>query len=106
MPGSPNAYMSFDRQKSLRLLTFQTVITNLTILTFGLATSVLLSRNVGPNGRGEIAAVMLWPMLLIYIGSGGIISSTLYFAAVPDAKTELIFANSMAIAMAPWDAVG
>lgn len=100
MPGSPTAYMSLDRQKSLRLLTFQTVITNLTILAFGLATSVLLSRNLGPNGRGEIAAVMLWPILLIYIGCGGLISSTLYFAAVPDAKTELIFANSMAIAMA------
>lgn len=92
--------MLSNRLKSLRLLTFQTVITTLVILVFGLATSVLLSRNLGPVGRGEIAAAMLWPVLLIYIGSTGLISSTLYFSALPNAKTEAIFANSMALALA------
>ncbi len=91
--------MAHRERNTLWLSTAQTLITTLIVLLLGLTTSVLLSRNLGPTGRGEIAAAMLWPVLLIYIGSTGLISSTLYFAALPDAKTETIFANVMALAL-------
>src|SRR5437899_17911 len=78
------------------LHTLHTVITTVTIIGLGLITSVLLARYLGPNGRGEVAAVMLWPMLLTYISSTGLISATLYYAARPGARTDAIFANAMA----------
>lgn len=91
--------MAHREQNTLWVFTAQTLITNLIILGMGLSTSILVSRYLGPTGRGEVAAAMLWPVLLIYIGSTGLISSTLYFAALPDSKTEIIFANVMVLAL-------
>jgi O-antigen/teichoic acid export membrane protein len=82
----------------LRSLTLRTFVFNSNIVLLGLGASILLSRWLGPEGRGEVAAAMLWPTLLVYFSSIGLISSTLYFAALPDAKTEKVFANAMLIA--------
>lgn len=82
----------------LRPLIFKTLITNFGLTFLGLANSVLLSRWLGPGGRGEVAAVMLWPTLLIYLSSMGLISSVLYFAASPDARPKQIFGSSISLA--------
>lgn len=42
---------------------------------------VLLARILGPEDRGELAAVILWPTLLTTIGSLGLAQSVTYFAA-------------------------
>lgn len=42
---------------------------------------VLLARILGPGGRGELAAVILWPTLLTTIGSLGLAQSATYHAA-------------------------
>jgi len=42
---------------------------------------VLLARILGPEDRGELAAVILWPTLLTTIGSFGLAQSVTYFAA-------------------------
>lgn len=56
--------------------------------------SILLSRWLGPDGRGEIAAAMLWPGFMVYISSMGLIAAVLYFAALPESKPQQIFANA------------
>jgi O-antigen/teichoic acid export membrane protein len=78
----------------LRPLIRQTLIANSAITFLGLVNSILLSRGLGPSGRGEIAAAMLWPTLLIYLSSMGLIAATLYFAALPESRPRALFANS------------
>ena len=35
-------------------------------------TGIVLARTLGPAGRGELAAVMLWPSILAAVGSLGV----------------------------------
>ncbi len=81
----------------LRSLIWRTLVTNFGIAALGLVNSMLLSRWLGPTGRGEIAAAMLWPTLLVYLSSMGLISATLYFAALPEARLKPLFANAAAL---------
>jgi O-antigen/teichoic acid export membrane protein len=83
----------------LRSLIFRTLIVNCGINVLSLANSVLLSHWLGPTGRGEIAAAMLWPMLLAYLANLGIVSATSYFAASRPTKLQPIFSNAMALAL-------
>jgi O-antigen/teichoic acid export membrane protein len=84
----------------LRSMVWRTLITNCGINVLGLANSVLLSRWLGPVGRGEIAAAMLWPGLLIYLGSMGLIVSTTYFSSLPDAQPKIVFSNATVLGLA------
>lgn len=45
----------------------------------GLATSVLIARNLGPEANGVIASLLVYPSLFMTIGSLGIRQSTTYF---------------------------
>jgi O-antigen/teichoic acid export membrane protein len=79
----------------LRPLIFRTLITNFALAGLSLVNSILLSRWLGPDGRGEIAAAMLWPTLLIYLSCMGLITAITYFAALPESKPQAIFANAL-----------
>lgn len=82
----------------LRQLIWRTLITNFALSAVAMVNSILLSRWLGPEGRGEIAAALLWGGLLIYLSSLGIISSVLYFAALPESRSQTIFANGLILA--------
>ena len=56
-----------------------TFISKSIILISGLFNSILLARGLGASGRGEIAAIMLWPTILVYIGGLGLTEATFYF---------------------------
>jgi O-antigen/teichoic acid export membrane protein len=73
----------------------RTLVTNSGINALGLVNVILLSRWLGPTGRGEIAAAFLWPGLLIYLGSMGLITSTMYFSSVPQARPRLVLSTSI-----------
>ncbi|HZE73090.1 MAG TPA: polysaccharide biosynthesis C-terminal domain-containing protein [Pyrinomonadaceae bacterium] len=75
----------------LRSLIFRTLLTNGGITVLSLANSVLLSRWLGPTGRGEVAAAMLWPILLVYLSSMGLIISSVYFTSLSDSKPQIVF---------------
>ena len=77
----------------LRPLILRTLVTNLVLSAIGLLNSVLLSRWLGPAGRGEVAAAMLWPTLLVYLSSLGLISAILYFADRPKESLDLLKRN-------------
>jgi O-antigen/teichoic acid export membrane protein len=83
----------------LRSLIMRTLIVNCGINALGLVNSILLSHWLGPVGRGEIAAAMLWPMLLAYLSSMGIIPASSYFAACQGSRLQSIFSNAMVLAM-------
>lgn len=77
----------------LRSLTLQTFLTNASMLLVGIVTSVLLSRWLGPTGRGEVTAALLWPVLFIYLGNMGMMPATVHFSALPGSKSGTIFAT-------------
>ncbi len=80
-----------------RPLIFRTLITNFALAGLNLVNSVLLSRGLGPGGRGEVAAAMLWPTLLVYLSSFGLITTITYFAALPESNPQRIFANVLTL---------
>lgn len=51
-------------------------------------TGVLLARILGPSGRGELAAVVLWPTLIVVIGSLGLSQASTYFVARAGGRAE------------------
>lgn len=81
----------------MRRMILQTLLTTCGISAVGLLNSVVLSRWLGPAGRGDIAAAMLWPGLLIYLGSMGLIIATMYFASLPQAKPSLVLGNAVVL---------
>lgn len=75
-------------------------LVNGVILALGLAAGIPLARWLGPAGRGEVAAAMLWPVLLTAIASIGLMPSILYHAALPDADLRIIAGNAICLAVA------
>src|SRR6266516_2274579 len=83
----------------LRSLIWRTLITSSGITALGLVNSIMLSRWLGPTGRGEVAAAMLWPMLLVYLGSMGLIVSTMYYTSLSRSRPQIVFNNAVALGL-------
>src|SRR5262249_7527382 len=49
-----------------------TAVAQLAILVFGVASGVVSARLLGPQGRGELAAITLWPMAFVFFTSLGL----------------------------------
>ena len=65
----------------LRSPVTHTFATTLLIVAFGVISGVQLARVLGPQGRGEIAAALLWPGLLVYLAGLGLSQAVAVFAA-------------------------
>jgi O-antigen/teichoic acid export membrane protein len=77
----------------------RTLLATAAILGFGFVSSIQLSRALGPAGRGEIAAAMLWPVLLSYIFSCGLGTSIIYFSASAAADADRVFSTAAPISL-------
>jgi O-antigen/teichoic acid export membrane protein len=64
----------------------QTFLATVAINVFGVLTGALLARALGPVGRGELAAAILWPTLLRFFVMLGGVDAIVYRAARPDAR--------------------
>ncbi len=58
---------------------FSVGVSKILILIFGLTTSIIIARVLGPEKNGLIAALLVYPSLFMTIGSLGIQQSTAYF---------------------------
>jgi O-antigen/teichoic acid export membrane protein len=47
----------------------------------GVTTGLLLARLLGPQGRGELAAVTLWPLTITFLASLGLNRAAIFFSA-------------------------
>ena len=56
----------------------QTLIVRCLILSINMATGILTARSLGPDGRGEIAAMMMWPQFLAYVSTLGLPASVIF----------------------------
>jgi len=78
----------------------RTLITNSGVNVLGLVNSVLLARWLGPEGRGALAAAFLWPGLLIYLSSMGLIVATMYFSSLPNSRPAIVLNNAFLMGLA------
>lgn len=76
-----------------------TITTSLLLLGMGAATGILTARSLGPEGKGQLAAVMIWPSMLAALGSMGVTEAVKYFTAAQAKKRKFVFANSMYFAL-------
>src|SRR5690554_3308977 len=58
---------------------FSVGVSKFLMISFGLATSIIIARTLGPEKNGIIAALAVYPSLFMTIGSLGIRQSTTYF---------------------------
>lgn len=61
-------------------------------------TGILLARALGPHGRGELTAILIWPLVLASIGSLGVSDSVTFHAARRTSSAGALVATSGALA--------
>mgnify|MGYP002777204152 CR=1 FL=1 len=80
--------------KSGTAATLQTLMARLFIIAINVATGVITARSLGANGRGELAAMTLWPQFLAYTLTLGLPSAVIYnFKRYPEAESSLFSAT-------------
>ena len=67
------------------------------VLGFGIASSVLAARLLGPQGRGELAAIILWPMFLVFLFSMGNTQSVVFHTGKQRFEISEIWTSILAI---------
>ena len=81
--------------------TFQTILTSVAIMAINLATGILTARYLGPSGRGEQAAMAVWPQLFAFCFSLGMGQTIIYKVKHdPSRASELVVSALIVSAVA------
>jgi O-antigen/teichoic acid export membrane protein len=64
-----------------------------------IATGIVLARSLGPHGRGELAALLLWPAVLTALGSLGVPEAVTYFTARRAAPLKTIVGTTLIVCL-------
>jgi O-antigen/teichoic acid export membrane protein len=91
-----NKNFSGESQKAIA----GTFLTNIIILSCGIATGILSARLLLPDGRGALAAVLFWPHLVAGIGILSVNEAITYHASLPDIHLRGLRAASFWLAVA------
>ena len=91
---------SFRRLKRLRESDFvrkvaETFLTKIALLVFGMATSILITRSLGPAGRGTFAVAATISAIGLQFGNLGLSASNTFFAAKDRSLLPKLLANSL-----------
>ncbi|WP_336788246.1 lipopolysaccharide biosynthesis protein [Paenibacillus sp. MMO-177] len=73
----------------------QIFASNVFILFLNTLTGVIIARFLGPEGRGEQAAMIMWPQLLSYIVTLGLPSSIIYYMKQKESDQGSLFLASL-----------
>jgi O-antigen/teichoic acid export membrane protein len=76
-----------------------TTITGVLNLSFGVLTSVILARLLGPEGKGIYTLATLLPFLIVTFGNLGIGSATVYYVARGDFRRQVILGNNVLLSL-------
>ncbi len=79
-------------------------------LVLGLLTGIILARSLGPDGRGQIAAILFWPNLMAPIGFMGVNDAVVYamgkkqidFRALLSSSITLVIVLSVVVLGLGW----
>ena len=94
-----NNFLSKAKGETWRFLVGHTLVANAATTLLGLANAIVISRSLGPQGRGELAATLLWPGLLIYLSSMGLIVAAVYFSAQATTPPQLLLNNLITLGL-------
>jgi O-antigen/teichoic acid export membrane protein len=73
----------------------QTLITQSAVMAVNVATGVITARLLGPTGRGELGAIMIWFMLPALVATSGLQSALVYQARRDPSKAASIGSASL-----------
>lgn len=76
-----------------------TLFTRVTVIIFGIATSVLIAQALGPSGRGEYFYIITLATLATQFGNPGLVTSNTYALAKDNSLLPRLAANSFWIAL-------
>ena len=69
----------------------QSIVSKAVILGLQAATGIITARALGPAGRGELAAMILWPLFIASVTTLGVPSSLIYYLRhQPESKARLM----------------
>jgi O-antigen/teichoic acid export membrane protein len=80
--------------------TVQTVLTRLAILGINLATGIMTARILSPTGRGEQAAILLWPSFLVSMMTFGLHNALVFNLNRYPEKRDRLFAAILVLCSA------
>ncbi len=90
----------------MRRAVLLTSVTQIAIQAIGLLTGILVTRWLGPDGRGQLATVISWASMLAYLGNLGLpIAFTYASARQPQLRHQLL-GNGLLMAAAQWLVLG
>jgi len=73
----------------------ETVITNVALGGLGIATGVIVARWLGPVGRGELAAIQMWPSAMATVAMIGLPEALVYFSARDPSESRRYLLSAM-----------
>lgn len=73
--------------------------TNVLLASLGVVTGILAARLLGPDGRGELAAIQLWPSFIGTVAMLGLPEALTYFCAREPAKAGQYLGSAMSLAL-------
>ena len=68
----------------------ETAITNVALGGLGIATGVIVARWLGPVGRGELAAIQMWPSAMATVAMIGLPEALVYFSAKAPVRIQTV----------------
>lgn len=79
-----------------------TLVTQVGIQAIGLVTGILVARFLGPEGRGELAAIIVWVSLVAYVGNLGLPVAYTYAAARDPGRIRSLLGNGLVAMLMQW----
>ena len=77
----------------------QTLVANVALAGLSFITGVTAARLLGPVGRGNLAAIQLWPSVLAVLAMLGMSDSLAYFSAKEPDRANVYLASSIQVAL-------
>jgi O-antigen/teichoic acid export membrane protein len=93
--------LSFETRSSSRFTSAaaKVLFSSVFTLFLNISTGILVARFLGPDGRGEQAAMIMWPQFLAYIITFGIPSSLVYFLKTHKERSESYFSAAVILSV-------
>jgi len=94
-----NLVRTFWVSRSSLAAVLQTLLANVLILGINLVTGVITARVLSVTGRGELAAIILWPQFLAFALTLGLPSALLYNLKRYPERAPLVFSSALILGM-------
>ena len=76
-----------------------TLVSNGLLICIGIATGILTARLLGPEGRGSLAAILVWTNAIVTLGVIGIPHTLTYYSGREPAKRGLLWQTALNMAV-------